>query len=182
MPVHDWTRVDSGIFHDFHNAWTIELRNALNGGLLPSDFYALTEQHECRRTLAIRHVRGHRLVALVEIVSPANKDRVAHVEELADKIENALRLGLHVLLLDLFPPGSSEPRGLHGVLWQRFDDGGPRPDAYVEHLAVGTALTPMPLFLSIERYINVPLETTYQAAYRGVPAFYRDILEREATS
>jgi hypothetical protein len=21
MPIHDWTRVDAGIFHDFHHAW-----------------------------------------------------------------------------------------------------------------------------------------------------------------
>jgi hypothetical protein len=92
MPMHDWTRVDAGIFHDFHLAWMVELRNALNGGLLPSGFYALTEQHagrripdlialhdtppetdSRRRTLAIRHVSGHRLVAVVEMVSPATK-------------------------------------------------------------------------------------------------------------
>lgn len=34
-----------GIFHDFHNAWIAEIRKALNGGLLPDEFYALTEQH-----------------------------------------------------------------------------------------------------------------------------------------
>src|SRR5437879_142440 len=45
MPVHDWTLVDAGIFHDFHNAWVLEIANALNGGLLPSGYYALTEQH-----------------------------------------------------------------------------------------------------------------------------------------
>jgi hypothetical protein len=44
MPVHDWTRVDAGIFHDFHQGWIIAIRNALNSGLLPSDFYALVEQ------------------------------------------------------------------------------------------------------------------------------------------
>ena len=43
MPVHDWTRVAAGMFHDFHNAWITELRNALNGGLLPPDYYALVE-------------------------------------------------------------------------------------------------------------------------------------------
>ena len=45
MPIHDWTRVEDGIFHHFHNAWNNELSNALNGGLLPPDYYALTEQH-----------------------------------------------------------------------------------------------------------------------------------------
>jgi len=44
MPIHDWSHVDDGIFHDFHQAWTIELRNALNGGALPNGYFALTEQ------------------------------------------------------------------------------------------------------------------------------------------
>ena len=44
MPVHDWTRVEDGIFHDFHPAWISELRKALNCGLLPSGYYALAEQ------------------------------------------------------------------------------------------------------------------------------------------
>jgi hypothetical protein len=44
MPVHDWTRVGAGIFHDFHQGWIIAIRNALNEGVLPADFYALAEQ------------------------------------------------------------------------------------------------------------------------------------------
>ena len=35
MPVHDWTRVEAGIFHAFHVAWVPEIQKALNGGLLP---------------------------------------------------------------------------------------------------------------------------------------------------
>ena len=35
----------------------------------------------------------------------------------------------------------------------------------------------MPLFLRPDRYVNVPLEPTYQAAYQGMPAFWRDVLE-----
>ena len=35
----------------------------------------------------------------------------------------------------------------------------------------------MPLFLRTDHYVNVPLEATYESAYRGVPEFYRDILE-----
>jgi hypothetical protein len=44
MPIHDWTRVDDGVFHDFHLAWISELRKALNSGILPSGYYALAEQ------------------------------------------------------------------------------------------------------------------------------------------
>jgi len=29
----------------------------------------------------------------------------------------------------------------------------------------------------IYRYVNVPLESTYGEAYRGMPAFWRDVLE-----
>jgi hypothetical protein len=244
MPVHDWTRVEAGMFHDFHNAWITELRNALNGGLLPPDYYALGEQHagrlvtdvltlhasrpngepsplppsegglalaeappkvrwqltgietyrQRRRTLAIRHVSGHRLIALVEIVSPANKDRLESVEEFVAKTVEALDLGIHVLLLDLLPPGRHDPRGLHGAVWNQFDEGpydlplaepltvasyaaGPPVKAYLEHFPIGGILPDMPLFLRSDRYIPAPLEATYQAAYRGVPAFWREVLE-----
>ena len=44
MPIHDWTRVDAGIFHDFHHEWISTIRRALNDGLLPTDYYALAEQ------------------------------------------------------------------------------------------------------------------------------------------
>jgi hypothetical protein len=44
MPIHDWTRVDAGLFHDFHQGWIINLRNALNRGVLPADYFALAEQ------------------------------------------------------------------------------------------------------------------------------------------
>ena len=54
---------------------------------------------------------------------------------------------------------------------------GPRIEVYLEHIAIGKALPEMPLFLRAERYVNVPLETTYQEAYRGVPAFWRGIVE-----
>lgn len=44
MPIHDWARVKPGIFHDFHISWIAAIRDALNGGILPEDYYALAEQ------------------------------------------------------------------------------------------------------------------------------------------
>jgi hypothetical protein len=38
----------------------------------------------------------------------------------------------------------------------------------------------MPLFLTAERYVNVPLERTYQTAYAGMPEFWREVIERPA--
>jgi hypothetical protein len=47
----------------------------------------------------------------------------------------------------------------------------------VEHTAVGRTLMEMPLFLEAEEYVDVPLEATYQAAYRGVPQRWKVVLE-----
>jgi hypothetical protein len=44
MPIHDWTRVDGGTFHDFHQGWTIEIRNTLNSGVLPDGYFAMADQ------------------------------------------------------------------------------------------------------------------------------------------
>jgi hypothetical protein len=149
-----------------------------------------------RRTLAIRHVSGHRLVAMIEILSPANKDRAESVQEFATKAVSALELSVHLLLVDLFPPGRHDPYGMHGAILALIDEqrepydlprdepltlasyaAGPRVEAHLEHVAAGAPLPEMPLFLNPGRYINVPLEPTYLAAYGGMPSFWRDVLE-----
>ena len=43
MPMHDWTKVEAGIFHAFHHEWISEVSRALNR-ILPADYYALPEQ------------------------------------------------------------------------------------------------------------------------------------------
>ena len=48
MPLHDWSRVNSGIFHDFHGAWIQTLKAGLNARL-SGDFYALSEQRQDKR-------------------------------------------------------------------------------------------------------------------------------------
>lgn len=159
-----------------------------------------------RRTIAVRHVSGHRLVAMLEIVSPANKDRALNVAKFAEKMTEALEAGIHVLVLDVFPPGRHDPHGLHGAIRQHLEradepyDGngaaaaapgeplsllsyaaGPWVEAYIEQVAVGAAFPDMPLFLRADRYVNVPLEATYQAAFDGMPAYWRDVLELRRT-
>lgn len=44
MPIHDWTRVTAGTWHAFHLSWIAEIQLSLNGGLLPSGYYAQAEQ------------------------------------------------------------------------------------------------------------------------------------------
>lgn len=52
MPIHDWTRVEAGIFYDFHHDWITTLKRSLNDGRLPAGFYALAEQIASDRPLA----------------------------------------------------------------------------------------------------------------------------------
>lgn len=251
MPTHDWTRVEAGIFHDFHSAWITHLKEALNSGVLPDSYYALAEQqvgkriadvltlseapparpagvprpaglravldapprvrrHRTiepstrRRTLALRHLSDHHLVAILEIVSPANKDRRESVESFAGKIEAILRHGCHALVIDLFAPGIHDPLGMPGAIGAAlYRDGeidseeweadcgvsadepltlaayeaGPTIEEYREDLALGSPLPEMPLFLDRGYFVNVPLEPTYQAAFRGLPAYWREVLE-----
>ena len=63
MPIHDWTRLEPGDFHDFHQCWVVEIRNALNGGLLPPEYMAMAEQVTGRPipdvvTLQLAHSEG----------------------------------------------------------------------------------------------------------------------------
>ncbi len=109
---------------------------------------------------------------------------------------NALDAGVHVLMVDLFPPGRFDPQGLHGVISQRLSQSdepydlpaaepltvasyasGPDVEIYVEHLTAGATLPEMPLFLNPDHYVKAPLEATYQEAYRGMPTFWRKFLE-----
>ena len=158
----------------------------------PEAFY-----RNARRSLAIRHVSGHRLVALLEIVSPGNKNRPKSVEEFVGKVQSAMAAGVHVLVVDLFPPGRHDPSGLHGAIWAHFGDpaeviepglpltlasfvaaeGRRLPEAYIEAIAVGSPIPEMPLFLETDSYVNVPLGPSYEAAVRGLPGFWREVLE-----
>jgi hypothetical protein len=44
MPMHDWTAVRAGTFHNFHFGWVAAIRDRLNAGLLPPAYFALAEQ------------------------------------------------------------------------------------------------------------------------------------------
>jgi Protein of unknown function (DUF4058) len=261
MPVHDWTRVVAGNFHDFHVAWTGAIRTLLNEKLVPPQFYALAEARsqsvepdvltlervdedippfsrerggvatlptsvvktqsasprsrfqdtldpswygEKTSRIAIHHANGDRVVAFLEIVSHGNKDRARSVESFNDKLEDALKHGCHLLVIDLHPPGSTDPLGMHATFWSRFKNethgvsdeeplgiasyqaklvaGDIVPTVYFERLAVGQNLPMMPLFLSTDEYINLPLQETYDEAWRGVPARWKSVLEAPKTS
>jgi hypothetical protein len=240
MPVHDWTRVDAGLFHDFHQSWTVALRNALNAGVLPSDYFALVEQNVrgpiadvltlkltpgpeapsngisglavatrppparlVRRNeadkyaaranrITVRHRHGD-VVAVIEIISPGNKGSRSEFRAFVDKSVALIRQGVHLLLVDLFPPGRRDPQGLHKAIWDEFQeeefdlppnkpltliayDAGPACVAYAEFIDVGDALPDMPLFLKPEVYVPAPLEKTYQESWELFPGALKNLL------
>jgi len=247
MPVHDWTRVVAGNFHDFHQTWIAAIRNALNDGRMPDDYYAMAEQvaegpqpdvialkarsdgssasdveklgdraiavlehpprvkyteaqereiyAESADRVAVYHANGDRIVAYIEIVSPGNKHSPMEVKKFIEKCNEALERGIHLLIIDILPPGKHDPRGIHAALWNyryseshgvtadeplglsayRVDD---VPYAYFQPLAVGQPLPDMPAFLTPMHYINVPLDPTYRETYGGVPERWKRVIER----
>jgi hypothetical protein len=146
-----------------------------------------------RRSLVIRHATGDRIVALVEIVSPANKHNRSAVEDFVEKVQAALRDGIHVLVIDPFPAGRHDPQGLHGILWEELGEPHYEPPAdkpltlvsycakspitaYIEPTRVGLSLTEMPLFLTKTHYVRTPLEATYLQAWAGVPRRWQRVI------
>lgn len=147
-----------------------------------------------RRTIIIRHSSGDETIALIEIVSPGNKSGQRAFDSFIDNALESLARGYHLLLIDLFPPGPRDPQGIHGAIWSAIGgetftlppnlpltlaaySAGPLKVAFVEPTAVGREIIEMPLFLDPETYVNVPLEATYRAAYRGVARKWREVLE-----
>ena len=240
MPLHDWSRIPSGLFHHFHQDWSVEITRALNRGRLPKGLSALVEQRAgpkeadvlaieefpgsptgivgegslatmdrpvtriIRRTtkqiyatranrIVIRHHLG-RIVAIIEIVSPGNKDSRAALRDFVEKTIDFLRKGIHVLIVDLFPPSAADPCGIHKAIWDEVlledfafpagknrilasYDAGREKIAYVETIGVGDELPEMPLILTSDLHVKVPLESTYQTAWQLSPESYRQAVE-----
>jgi hypothetical protein len=150
--------------------------------------------HRKQKTVVVRHVSGHRVVAMVEIVSPGNKATQYAIDAFVRKASELFERDIHLLVVDLHPPGPRDPAGIHGAIWdyffgQRYSISPDRPislasnecdlsvRAYVQQHAVGDSLTAMPLFLQPRAYILVPLEETYAAAFDAVPRVWRRVLE-----
>jgi len=53
--------------------------------------------------------------------------------------------------------------------------------AYIEPVGLGDVLPAMPLFLTHEYNIRVPLEPTYQATWQSSPEEFREVVETGVT-
>jgi hypothetical protein len=187
VPIHDWTLVDPGLFHAFRHRWLGALCDALNAGALPEDHLALIEASRGADRIAVRHHREGRTVAVVEILSPEDKATDGALRGFIDAMTPLILGHVHVLVVDLFPPGRYDPQGIHKAIWDELEeedfelppnkrltvatyDSGPLPVTYVEPVAVGDILPEMPLFLESGSYVSAPLESSYQAAWDRFPA------------
>ncbi len=186
----DWTEKDTLATSESVPKGALALAEAppqvsLRVGLTEADTYRLR-----RRTISIRQGPENRLVAMIEILSPGNKEGAKHLKTFVDKCHEALRSGIHVLIVDLFPPNACNPRGIHGAIWDdTFEQPENRPltlvsyiaddepEAFIEPIRVGQPIPDMPVFLDANWYVNVPLESTYEMAWQGLPEPYRKILD-----
>jgi hypothetical protein len=146
--------------------------------------------------VAIHHDLGH-VVAIIEIVSPGNKNSRHGLRSFVGKAVDLIRQGVNLLVVDLFPPGPRDPQGIHPAIWDEISDQPfalppgkpltaaayqclPTRTAYVEPLAVDDPLPEMPLLLRGEWHVKTPLEETYQAAWIVMPLPIKRLFDRPA--
>ena len=122
MPVHDWTRVDSGLFHAMHQQWIAALCNGLNAGVLPSDYFALPEQQirgPIPDVLALHLTPkgGESNGGGVAVATAPPRTRVVRRHEAdiyaekADRITVRHRHGDVVAVVEIVSPGNKASRG-----------------------------------------------------------------------
>ncbi len=59
MPIHDWSQIPPALFHDFHQSWSIRIKDALNAGRLPRGIAALVEQRSGPKESDVLAVERH---------------------------------------------------------------------------------------------------------------------------
>jgi hypothetical protein len=143
--------------------------------------------------IVVRSV-GDRIVAVIEIVSPGNKDCRASLKKFVKKTLAFVERGVNVLVIDPFPPSSINPNGIHPLIWDEIKDEpfalpADKPltlasyrampaTAYVEPINIGDAIPDMPLFLEDDLYVQVGLEPTYIATWEKCPRHFKeDVLD-----
>ncbi len=126
--------------------------------------------------------RGRRLVAVLEIVSPSNKDGPRSREVFVSKVEALLQQDVCVSLIDVVsirhanlyadlldhlgrtdPALTPNPPPLYAVTLRRRR---PLLDAWFYPMAVGQPLPTLPLWLSPDQRVMLPLETSYEETCR----------------
>src|SRR5216683_2820486 len=61
-------------------------------------------------------------LAVIEVVSPGTKGGRFLLDTFARTMVDFLQAGIHLLIVDLFPPSRRDPQGMHKVIWDRVRD------------------------------------------------------------
>jgi hypothetical protein len=119
MPIHDWTRLEAGDFHDFHQGWVVNLAGALNGGLLPTEYMARIEQVTGRPIADVdapetREPRGGSGGIAIATAPPtarviARIERVDYAKR-ADRVVIRHGRGKVVAIIEIVSPGNKASR------------------------------------------------------------------------
>jgi len=179
------------------------LRDEPQGGVRVAErrpktqFHARTEAEKYAtkpKSVMVRHSSDHDVIAMVEIVPPGNKSSQRRIHAFVRKAEESLAAGIHLPMVNLFPPAPRDPQGIHRLLWEDRSDGfvhsaakaltiavyigDPIPVTFVEPAGIGDELPEMPLFLTAEVYVPVALEATYQSTWKEVQEYREKELTR----
>jgi Protein of unknown function (DUF4058) len=135
--------------------------------------------------IEVRKEGGLQLVAAIELVSPANKDRPTHRQAFVRKCATYLQEGVGVIIVDVVTERSGN---LHAELIEELapavtidlneDDAlyavayraqpAHQVEAWPERLQLGDALPTLPLWLSDVLAVPVDLESSYLAACKAL--------------
>jgi len=147
--------------------------------------------------IVIRHQLGE-VISCIEIVSPGNKSSKSAMKQFVSKAVEFLQAGVHLLVIDLFPPTPRDPFGVHRLIWEEMYGEEPyvlpadqqlvlasymagsydrSPTAYVEPIGVGEILPDMPIYLDPLAYVPVPLEKTYQQSWDVCPTDFKEMVQ-----
>ncbi len=176
------------------------------GGVLTADppktrhVFETKEQTLANRAnrIVIRHRLGE-VVCMIEIVSPGNKASRSALRSFIEKTHEFLRAGVNVLVIDLFPPTTRDPQGIHKAIWDKFVkvpfeltadkplvlaayvagdlSVGRSTRAHVEPVGIGDTLPDMPAYLDADSHVLVPLEATYQTTWATCPPDMQYLVE-----
>jgi len=69
------------------------------------------------KAIVIRHRSRHRVIAMIEIVSPGNNNGQTELAAFVERADEVPRDGIHLLIVDLFPPTARAPWGIHRAIW-----------------------------------------------------------------
>ncbi len=118
MPIHDWTRVEAGDFHDFHQCWVVAIRSALNAGLLPPGYMAMAEQVTGRPipdvvTLQAREPKEGPEGGIAVATAPPSARLIAKIERVnyakrADRVVIRHGRGKVVAIIEILSPGNKD--------------------------------------------------------------------------